>query len=66
MKIIIITIFRYLDTITIGQDSSLFNTKLVDIMDDFDLVPNNTLTVKKLKEEKSLILVTPKKGKKKD
>ena len=45
---------------TTEENTELLETKLVDIMEDFSVTYNKTLTIEKVKEENSLILVTAK------
>ena len=42
------------------ENAELLETKLVDILDEFQLSNNKSLTIVKEKQEKSLILVTSK------
>ena len=45
---------------TTEENTELLETKLVDIMEDFSVTYNKTLTIEKVKEENSMILVTAK------
>ena len=47
-----------MQSFTTDENAELLETKLVDIMEDFSVTNNKTLTIEEVKEENSLILVT--------
>ena len=49
-----------MESFTTEENTELLETKLVDIMEDFSVTNNKTLTIEKVKEENSMILVTAK------
>ena len=60
IKLFDLSLFSKLKNFTTEENTELLETKLVDIMEDISLMNNKSLTIEKVKEENSLILVTAK------